>query len=494
MGNVLSGLKPEKVFEFFELLSSVPHGSGNTGPISGLCMDFARERGLWCRRDESNNVIIKKPASKGCEDAQAVILQGHLDMVCTKRPDCDLDMEKEGPRLATDGEWVWAEGSSMGGDDAIGVAAVMAVLDDEELVHPPIEALFTTDEETGLYGAGTVDVSLLEGRMLVNLDSEDEGVFTVSCAGGARCDCTVPVRREAVPEFVYYTVEVSGLKGGHSGAEIHKDRGNAVKLAARFLYNALQRMDLRLDAISGGDFDNVIPKAAKAGVFVEPEKVDVFETMAAEFSETVKKELETTDGGFKLTVTLDRSDANPADVDSTERAITAIYATPNGIQRMSPVIKDFVQTSLNLGVVRTSANFVSFSFSIRSSEGSEKDDIYSRVEAVVAACGGNSSRRGEYPAWEYRADSKLRDICLRAYRRTYGGEARVEGIHAGLECGVFAERIPDLDAISFGPDLREVHSVRERLNVKSTERMYKLVCEILSIAAAPPEKLPSVED
>ncbi len=483
MGKILAGLKPEKVFEFFELLSSVPHGSGNTGPISEICMQFARERGLECYRDEANNVIIKKPASAGCEKAPTVIIQGHLDMVCTKRPDCDIDMEKEGPRLATDGEWVWAEGSSLGGDDAIGVAIAMAVLDDDTLVHPAVEALFTTDEETGLFGAGAVDASMLKGKMLVNLDSEEEGIFTVSCAGGMRCDCTVPVKREAVPEYICYQIEVSGLKGGHSGAEINKGRGNASKLLARFIYSALRRMDLRLGDFVGGDFDNVIPKASKAVVFVEPEKVDVFEQMAEEFNGTVRKELEATDGGFTLTVSMIQSDDMPADSESTERAITAIYATPNGIQRMSPDIKDFVQTSLNLGVLRTSANFVSFSFSIRSSSASEKNEVFSRVEAIVAACGGNSSKRGEYPAWEYKADSVLRDICLRAYRRTYGGEARVEGIHAGLECGIFAEKIEGLDAISFGPDLRDIHSVRERLNVKSTERMYKLVCEILNIVS-----------
>ncbi len=483
MANILNGLKPQKVFEFFELLSSVPHGSGNTGPISEICTAFARERGLECYKDEVNNVIIKKPGSPGFENAPTVILQGHLDMVCTKRPDCDLDMAKEGVRLATDGEWVWADGSSLGGDNAIGVAIAMAVLDDDTLEHPPLEALFTVDEETSLVGAGKVDVSMLKGRMLVNLDSEEEGVFTVSCAGGMRCDSTVPVKREPVPEYLCYKVEVAGLKGGHSGAEIHKGRGNANKLLARFLYAALRRMDLRLDEISGGDFDNVIPKTSKALVFVEPEKSVLFEEMAAAFGETVRKELETTDGGFTLTAEQVVSDDIPADSESTERAVTAIYATPNGIQRMSPDIKDFVQTSLNLGVLRTSANFVSFSFSIRSSVYSEKHETFARVEAIVAACGGNSVMRGEYPAWEYRADSKLREICLEAYRRTYGGEAKVEGIHAGLECGVFAERMEGLDAISFGPDLREVHSVRERLNVNSTERLYGLVCEILRLAA-----------
>ncbi|MCR5694538.1 MAG: aminoacyl-histidine dipeptidase [Clostridia bacterium] len=483
MGNILAGLEPGKVFEFFELLSSVPHGSGNTGPISDICVRFAKERGLECFKDEVNNVIIRKLATPGFENAPTVILQGHLDMVCTKRPDCDIYMEKEGPRLATDGEWVWAEGSSMGGDDAIGVAAAMAVLDDDKLVHPPLEALFTVDEETSLVGAGKVDVSLLKGKMLVNLDSEEEGVFTVSCAGGMRCDCTVPVKREEVPEYVCYRVEVSGLQGGHSGAEIHKGRGNANKLLARFLYSALTRMDLRLDEIIGGDFDNVIPKTAKAVVYVEPEKTDVFEAMAEDFSETVRKELASTDGGFRLAAELISGDSIPADSESTEHAVTAIYATPNGIQRMSPDIKDFVQTSLNLGIMRTSANFISFSYSIRSSVYSEKFETFSRVEAIVAACGGNSAVRGEYPAWAYRADSPLRDICLEAYRRVYGGEARVEGIHAGLECGVFADRIEGLDAISFGPDLRDIHSVRERLNVKSTERMYDMICEILRIAA-----------
>ncbi len=485
MEGILKGLKPEKVFAFFEYLSSVPHGSGNTGPISELCVRFAEERGLRYFKDDVNNVIIYKPATPGCENAPTVIIQGHLDMVCTKTPDNDLDMSKEGPRLMTDGEWVWADRSSLGGDNAIGVATAMAILDDDTFAHPAIEALFTIDEETSLVGAGKLDVSNLEGKMLINLDSEEEGVFTVSCAGGMRCNSSIPVVREAVPEEEYscFEVTVGGLMGGHSGADINRGRGNACKLLARFLYEAQDGLDVRLEDISGGDFDNVIPKVAHAKVDVKNEDCEAFLELAGKFDLIFRNELGTFDPGVLLTAEPSKSENDPASSDSTRTVLTALFATPDGIQKMSRTIANFVQTSLNLGVLRMSENFCAFSCSIRSSVYTEKYETLAKVRAIVEACGGTAAMRGEYPAWEYKKDSALREVALEAYRHVYGGEARVEGIHAGIECGVFAEKIEGLDAISFGPDLRDVHSVRERLNAPSTARMYELVKEMLKIIA-----------
>ena len=485
MEGILKGLKPEKVFGFFEYLSSVPHGSGNTGPISELCVKFAEERGLRYYKDDVNNVIIYKPATPGCENAPTVILQGHLDMVCTKTPDNDLDMAKEGPRLMTDGEWVWADRSSLGGDNAIGVATAMAILDDDTAVHPAIEALFTIDEETSLVGAGKLDASNLKGKMLINLDSEEEGVFTVSCAGGMRCDSSIPVIREAVSEEEYscFEVKVGGLMGGHSGADINRGRGNACKLLARFLYEAQDALDVRLADIGGGDFDNVIPKTARARVAVKNGDCEQFVELAKKYDVIFKNELGPSDPGVALSVTPAKSENDPASAESTRTALAALFATPNGIQKMSRTIANFVQTSLNLGVLRMSENFLTFSCSIRSSVYTEKYETLSVVRAIVEACGGTTAMRGEYPAWEYKEESALREVALEAYRRVYGGEARVEGIHAGLECGVFAEKIEGLDAISFGPDLRDVHSVRERLNAPSTARMYELVKEMLKIIA-----------
>lgn len=484
MTNKLKGLRPEKVFEIFELLCSVPHGSGNTGAISDLCVAFAAERGLRYYRDEINNVIIFKDATPGFEGCETVILQAHLDMVCTKEAGCDLDMAAEGPRVNTDGEWVFAEGSSLGGDNGIGVAIALAVLDDDTMVHPPVEVLLTVDEETSLVGAGAVDVSRLKGKLMLNLDSEEEGVFTVSCAGGMRCDARLPLQREAPPaEARFFDVKVTGLKGGHSGADINRGRGNALKLLGRFLYEASDAFALSVDSISGGDFDNVIPKEAEARVCVPAEEAEGLAALADKYCGIFRNELSVTDAGAALSVTAvaatgDRAVISPA---VSGKLIAALYATPNGIQKMSRSIENFVQTSLNLGVVRTSENFCSLSFSIRSSVYTEKYEVLSRVRAIIEALGGTCAERGEYPAWEYKPDSKLREVCLQAYRNTYGGEARVEGIHAGLECGVFAERMKGLDAISFGPDLRNVHSVDERLNVASCERLYGMVREILRL-------------
>ncbi|MBR5059412.1 MAG: aminoacyl-histidine dipeptidase [Clostridia bacterium] len=485
MNNVLKGLRPEKVFEIFELLCSVPHGSGNTRSVSDICVNFAADRGLRYYRDEINNVIIYKVATPGFENRGTVILQAHLDMVCTKNDDCDIDMTMEGPRVATDGEWVYAEGSSLGGDNGIGVATALAILDDDTIVHPPLEVLLTVDEETSLVGAGAVDVSRLKGRIMLNMDSEEEGVFTVSCAGGMRCDAKLPLMRETPPfEAAFFDVAVSGLKGGHSGADIDRGRGNALKLLGRFLYEASDAFDLRLESVSGGEFDNVIPKTASATVCVPAGSAEEFEELAKKYCAIFKSELAATDAGVTLTVSGTSGSAGEDTVLSSlvsDRLITAVYATPDGIQKMSPTIDGFVQTSLNLGVVRTSENFSSLSFSIRSSVYTEKYEVLSRLRAIITSLGGTCTERGEYPAWEYRPDSKIRETALKAYRNVYGGEARVEGIHAGLECGVFSERIKGLDAISFGPDLRNVHSACERLNVGSCERMYALVKEMLRL-------------
>ena len=478
---ILSGLRPKRVFEIFELLCSVPHGSGNTKQISDLIVGFAKGLSLEVTQDGFNNVIIKKPGSKGFENAPPVILQGHMDMVCVKTPECDLDLKKDGLRVRTDGEWVWAEGTSLGGDDGIAVAISLAVLEDNSIIHPPLEVLITVDEETSLEGAKNVDLQGLKGRRLLNLDSEEEGVFTVSCAGGLGCGCRLAVSGISPENGKYYNVKISGLTGGHSGAEIHRQRGNANKLLARFLLKANRELGLLLEDFRGGDFDNVIPKTAEASVWLPDEHADDFERLAGEYEKIYKAELGFTDPGLLLTVTPKADLGKTADPECTKAALTCLFATPDGVQAMSNEVPGLVQTSLNLGVIRMDENTLTFNFSIRSSKSTEKRAVFEKVRAIVEAAGGRAEILSEYPAWEFVRESKVREAALKAYNNVYGGEARVAGIHAGLECGILAEKLPGLDAISFGPDLRDIHSVNERLGVASTERLYRLVTELLKI-------------
>ncbi len=476
--NTFENLKPAKVFEYFALLSSVPHGSGNTKLISDICVDFAKEHGLSYYQDGLNNVIIYKGASEGYESSEPVILQGHLDMVCAKDADCTIDMEKEGLKLCTDGEWLWADGTSLGGDNAIAVAVIMAILDDNSLSHPPIEAVFTVDEETGMDGAQGLDTSGLKGKRLINLDSEEEGIFTAGCAGGARVNCSLDCKREELCDADYYSVEISGLLGGHSGVEIDKCRASANRLMGRMLYDACEKAKIQLCSLEGGTLDNVIPKYAKAVVAVAKADSAQFLQMVEEYAGIYKNEFATSDP--TLCVTVNKAEAEAAVcADDTKRLLSCLYILPYHVQEMSADIKGLVQTSLNMGVLKLYSDKLTFSFAVRSSVTSQKEELIRRVKATVALCGGESSVHGDYPAWQYAKVSPLRDLVLESYKKLSGKDGEVMAIHAGLECGLFIEKIPGLDCISFGPDLRDVHSTRERLNIPSTERMYQLVCEIL---------------
>ena len=472
---VLEHLEPGRVFHFFEQMSAIPRGSGNTKAVSDWLAEFARERGLRYQQDALNNIIIFKDASAGYEGAEPVILQGHMDMVCEKAPDCGKDMAREGLDLAIDGDFVYAKGTTLGGDDGIAVAMALAVLDDESLPHPPIEAVITVDEETGMDGAMGIDVSGLKGRRMLNIDSEDEGVFTVSCAGGARMDCVLPVRREAFAAPVQ-RITVQGLVGGHSGTEIDKGRGNGVQLMGRVLASVAEETELRLVEVCGGLKDNAIPTGAQALISANAE---VTAEVCRRMTQSLREEYRVTDPDVEVTVEPAETAMLPMDAVSTRRAVCLLVCHPNGVQVMSADIPGLVQTSLNLGVMHLTEDGLHFSYSIRSCIASQKAMLAQRVHAIVEFAGGTVSERGNYPGWQYERDSKLRELVLGVYRDLTGTEAKLEATHGGLECGLFIEKIPGLDAISLGPELHDVHSVRERLSVPSTERVYELVCEVL---------------
>lgn len=467
--NVLQGIEPQRVFYYFEQLCAIPHGSGNCEEISRYCEGMALDLGLPVMRDQWKNVIIKKPASPGYEDHPPVILQGHLDMVCEKEADCTLDFETDGLDLFTDGDWIGARGTTLGGDDGIAVAMALAILEDKTLSHPPIEMVFTTDEETGMYGAEGLDPTPLEGKILLNIDSECEGVLTVSCAGGARAELEIPLTCEpnALP---CKRILISGLAGGHSGVEIHKGRINADVLMGEFLKTL--PYSYRIVSVRGGTKDNAIPNRSECVVAGEGSIENLRKTFEAHHRIP-------SDEGLCIEIFPTQTAESAYDEASTRRIWEFLTTVPNGVRAMSKDIEGLVETSLNLGQLNCTEHALTATFSVRSSVNEAKADLLRRLESVAASFGGTCSSRGHYPAWEYKADSRLRETMIRVYKDQYGKAPVVEAIHAGLECGFFCDKISGLDAVSFGPDMQDIHTPRERLSISSTERTYQYLCAIL---------------
>lgn len=476
---VLQHLEPKAVFHYFEQLSRIPRGSGDTQAASDWCVRFAREHGLPCRQDELGNVVIWKSASPGYEDHPAVMLQGHLDMVCVKDAGVDHDFERDPLALYVDGDFVKARGTTLGGDNGIAVAMAMAVLADDAMAHPPIEAVFTVDEEIGLLGAAGLDCSDLKSRLLLNLDSEDEGILTVSCAGGARCDITGQLPLEEAVGAVC-TLTIHGLQGGHSGMEINKGYANANKLLGDCLSKLAPCAPLRLQSLSGGLQDNAIPKEAQA-VFLVPEgDAAPLQAIVDSWCKAAAAAYPA-EPGLSAHLTAGPAVQAPALSQEDSRKLIELLAEyPNGVLAMSQDIQGLVQTSLNLGILELKAGAYQLSSSIRSSVGAEKEALSARLEQLAVRYGADFGQRGEYPAWEYRKDSLLRETMVRVFREQYGCEPKVEAIHAGLECGLFAGKMEGLDAVSLGPDMPDVHSTRERLSISSTQRTWKYLVAVLS--------------
>lgn len=473
---MLETCHPHAVFSIFEDYCAIPHPSRHTGAATAFCLAFAEKHGLAAVHDAAGNVIIRKPASPGYEDHPTVILQGHLDMVAEKDPDCPIDMEKEGLRLFLDGDLIGARGTTLGGDDGIAVAMTLAILADDTLPHPPLEAVFTTDEEIGMLGAVAMDMSVLRGRRLLNLDSEDEGVLTVSCAGGAQVNIRYPVCRE-MTRGTRCTVELDGLSGGHSGAEIHKNRLNAARFLCRLVQAAASHGAVRLVALDGGLKDNAIPCRASA-VFFASDPAAAEDAVRAAFREGCAGHAES-DPGARLAFRAEDGEAPALPAVDSARLLAFFTALPCGVQTMSREMPGLVQTSLNLGILHTEDDAVSLVFSVRSSVGAEKTALIRRLTDAAAQAGAAYTVEGDYPAWEYRQESPLRDTVCAAYEALYGRKMEVVAIHAGLECGLFSGRLPGLDCVSLGPAMQDIHTARERLSVSSVARTYALVCDVL---------------
>ena len=469
---VLSDLEPREVFAWFERLCAIPHGSHHAKAISDYLVAFARERGLACRQDAANNVVIRKAASAGYENAPVVMLQGHIDMVCEKDADCGKDMETEGLDLFVDGDVIGARGTTLGGDDGIAVAMALAVLDADDIPHGPLECVFTADEEVGMIGARALDASDLKAKYLINIDSEEEGVLTVSCAGACRMACTLPVTR-APFDGQTLRVRISGLAGGHSGEEIHKGRANANLLLGRALDEMSRAGALRLIRVSGGTKDNAIPREAEA--VVRTGDAAALRRAVEALAAALRAEYHVADGHITVTVTETDDGLTPMDAASTERAITLLLCAPNGVVEMSMDVPGLVQTSLNLGRLTSDEASLRASFMIRSSINSQKNAVASRLARLAEALGGQAELDSDYSAWPYRPESPLRDRVAEVFYEQYGEKPRIAALHAGLECGILSGKLPELDCISLGPDLTDIHTPRERLHIASTERTWRLL-------------------
>ncbi len=480
MSYFLESYDYKKVLYYFEQLTKIPHGSGNVQAISDYLANFAKEQGLRYVQDEALNVVMFKEASPGYENAPVVMLQGHMDMVCEKNADSGHDFEKDALELRVDGDNLMANGTTLGGDDGVAVAYMMALAADKEAKHPALELVITTEEETGMDGAKALDMSGLKASYLINIDSEDEGVVLCSCAGGMRQTCTLPLNRMPV-KGVVYDIALTGLYGGHSGAEIDKNRVNSVYAMTRLLFEARELVDFSVSDFHGGLKDNAIPREAFAAIVVEEEDTALFKKTVEELAQKYKSELASIEPGFTVEVTAgEAGEYAVLDSVSQEKLLFFLMQAPNGIQRMSGDIAGLVESSLNLGIFEVKEDEAEFNFALRSSSKTYKYFMRDKVEYLISFLGGESSTHSEYPAWEYRRESRLRELFREVYQRMYEKEPEIQAIHAGLECGLIAEKMPELDMISIGPDMKDIHTPVEALNLPSAIRVYQFLENLLA--------------
>lgn len=548
----LEGLQPERVFYYFEEISKIPRGSYHEKAISDYLVGYAKEHGIIYYQDELYNVVMQVPASEGRENEEPIILQGHMDMVCEVRPGVDKDMEAEGLELYVEGDYVRAKDTTLGGDDGIAVAYMLAIADDQSISHPPLEYIITVSEEVGMEGANGIDLSMLRGHRMLNLDSEEEGIFLSSCAGGVSAHVTIPVSRNAIGATVcdeitdagfstggaqiadtvlsevksvaWYQVSVSGLVGGHSGTEIDKGRANANKVLGRVLYELLTEVNFCIADISGGKKDNAIPIQAQAVIGINDScrvnetdnspadttcsQVEKAERIISKVNSVLKNEYSVSDHEIhvelkRLEKTMNCDDATNTgceanieykaniesesntelkevlDQASRDKVITYLMNVPDGIQNMSMSVPGLVETSLNLGILELRQGHLFAQHAVRSSVTTRKEYVVKQLEALTTSLGGQVTLKGSYPAWEYRADSPVREKVIELYDRMYGEKPVVEGIHAGLECGLLAAKLPDLDCVAMGPNIYDIHTYNERLSISSTKRVYEFLIEYM---------------
>lgn len=473
--NILADLQPQAVFKYFEQICAIPHGSGNVKQISDYLCEFARERNLWFKQDESYNVIIKKPASNSESKAAPVILQGHIDMVAVKTDDKVKDMEKEGLDLYIDDGFVKADRTTLGADDGIAVAYALAVLDSKDMCHPPIEAVFTVDEEIGMLGAEAIKLDCLEGKIMLNIDSEEEGIFLSGCAGGATLKAAYPLKKSDITG-TKISIKINGLTSGHSGTDIICQRANANVLMGRLLFAVKEHVNIV--SVSGGEKDNSIAPFANAVIMTQ--EADMVTKLLNNTANVLKEEYSVTDPQLTVTVNSEgEGNALACDDKTTQTIINVLNFIPDGVIKMSNDIKGLVQTSLNLGVTGCDENTFAATYLIRSSSQSEKEYLTAKVGKMTEYLGGTYELTGVYPAWEFKKESAIRDMLCDSYKKLFNKDAAVETMHAGVECGIMAAKIDGLDCVSFGPDIIDIHTVKEKLDIASTQRTWELIVDVL---------------
>ena len=478
--SVLENCEPKRVFYYFEEISKIPHGSKNTKEISDYLVSFAKEHQLRYVQDEYGNIVIYKAASAGYEKLPAVILQGHMDMVCEKEAGSNHDFEKDPLRLKIEDGFVTAEGTTLGADDGIAVAYALALLETDSYAHPALEVVITVDEEVGLLGAQNLDASCLSGKYLINLDSDEEGILLTGCAGGVSAISSIPVKYRNASGCLY-EVKIHGLQGGHSGMEIGKNRANANILMGRFLYGLKEQLPYELAELEGGQKDNVIPRECSCALLIQPEDTEILKDYACRLTAELRKEYSGSDAGISVSVEFQEETQNgvlhPV---SQEKVLFYLMNVPNGVQKMSGNIPGLVETSTNLGAARLEEEVFYASCGVRSSVNSAKYAVSDKIEYLTEFLGGDYKKEGEYPAWEYREQSPLREHMIEVYQDMYQKAPRVEAVHAGLECGLFYEKIPGLDGVSTGPNLWDIHTPQEKMEIASVRRVWEYLIQVLA--------------
>jgi len=481
MGKEICNLEPKALWENFYNMCQIPHPSKHEEKIREYLVAFGKGLGLETITDEVGNVIIRKPATPGMENRKGVVLQGHMDMVPQKNGDKVHDFEKDPIEtiICEDG-WIKANGTTLGADNGIGCAAGMAILQSKDVAHGPIEVLITTDEETGMTGAFGLKSGVLKGDILMNLDSEDEGELYVGCAGGVDGTFIFDYKKEAVPAgYEAFKVIIGGLKGGHSGMDIVLGLGNANKLIIRFLYQAIQKLSLRLASVEGGSLRNAIPREASAVVVAPKGSSEALKQFMMEFFDITSAELSISEPDYKMTVEPASMPSFVIDADTTDRAVKAIYGCPNGVIRMSDAMPGLVETSSNLAIVSSEEGKITINCLLRSSVNSAKDDLCDMMASVFSLAGAKSEFEGGYPGWKPNPKSQILEIAKKVYQDKYGKIPEVKAIHAGLECGLLGDVYPAWDMISFGPTIRNPHSPRERVNIETVNTFWNYLVEIL---------------
>lgn len=487
MDKALEKIDYKGIFKYFSEVSKIPRGSGNEKAISDYLVSFAKENKFYYTQDAANNVIMMKEATPEFEKEPAIILQGHMDMVCEKLKENTHDFLKDEIKLILEGDYLHADGTTLGADDGIAIAYIMALFMDDTLEHPRLEAIITTDEEVGMHGAKALDLSKLQGKYMINLDSEEEGYLLCSCAGGLTGTSTLPIKRVS-GSGKKVKISIGGLIGGHSGVDIGKNRSNATKLLGRLLFDLRENTSFGLIHMQGGFKDNVIPREAYAELFISgtdtKELTDGYAKLEKSVSDIMvsyKQELSSSEPELNYQVEDMGNDTyDVMHASSFEKMMFLLVNMPNGVQVMSSDLEDFVESSLNMGILRTNADIVELYTSIRSSKSSYKYFLSNKLNYITSFLGGDYVVRWEYPAWEYKKDSSLRNHFQKWHNELYGKDMIVQALHAGLECGLISIKIPDIDIVSIGPDTMGVHTVEEKISISSTIRVYQFLEKILS--------------